>query len=71
MTASYSLLGIREGEAGVDLEGLAGLMPRVRLDQGVVDSLGLQPGEEEVDDCGVLQARRLDVAKMVCLCAAS
>jgi hypothetical protein len=42
------LLGVSEGEAGVDLQGLAGGVAAVGLDERVVDALGLEPGEQEV-----------------------
>lgn len=35
------LLGLSKGQAGVDLQGFAGSMPAVRLDQGVIDALFL------------------------------
>jgi len=35
-------LGVGEGEAAIDLEAGAGFVAAVRLDQGVVDTLGLQ-----------------------------
>ena len=41
-------LGVGEGEAAVDLEGLSGLVAAVGLDESVVDPLCFQPGEEEV-----------------------
>lgn len=41
-------LGVGEGEAGVDLEGLAVPVAGVGLDERVVDALGLEPGEQEV-----------------------
>src|SRR5512142_1936102 len=43
-----AVLGVGEGEAAVDLEGLAAGVPAVGLDEGVVDALGFQPGEQEV-----------------------
>jgi len=43
-----ALLGVGEGEAGVDLQGLAGGVAAVGLDERVVDALGLEPGEQEV-----------------------
>ncbi len=42
-----ALLGVGEGEAGVDLQGLAGGMTAVRLDERVVDALGLT-GRERI-----------------------
>ena len=36
-----ALLGVGEGEAGVDLQGLTGGVAAVGLDEGVVDALGL------------------------------
>ncbi len=43
-----ALLGVGESDVGVDLEGLATGVAAVGLDGGVVDALGLEPGEEEV-----------------------
>ena len=42
------LLGVSEGEAAVNLEGLLAGVAAVGLDEGVVDALGLEPGEEEM-----------------------
>jgi hypothetical protein len=36
-----ALLGVGQGEAGVDLQGLAGGVATVGLDERVVDALGL------------------------------
>jgi len=44
------VLCVGERDPGVDLERLAGGVPGVGLDQGVVDALGLEPGEEEVPE---------------------
>ena len=43
-------LGVGEGEAAVDLQGLAAGVAAVGLDEGVVDALGLEPGEQEVPE---------------------
>ena len=41
-------LGVGEGESAVDLERLAAGVAAVGPDEGVVDALGLEPGEQEV-----------------------
>jgi len=41
------LLGAGQGEAGVDLQGLAGGVAAAGLER-VVDALGLEPGKQEV-----------------------
>jgi len=41
-------LGIDDGKARVDLDGLSACMTRVGLDQRVVDDLLLQPGQQKV-----------------------
>ena len=47
--AVVGVLGVGEGESAVDLQGGAGGVARVGLDEGVVDALGL-PGEQEVPE---------------------
>jgi hypothetical protein len=43
-----ALLGVGQGETGVDVQGLAGGVAAVGLDERVVDALGLEPCEQEV-----------------------
>jgi hypothetical protein len=43
-----AVLGVGEGQAAVDFQGLSAGVAAVGLDEGVVDALGLQPGEQEV-----------------------
>lgn len=43
-----AVLGVSEGEPVVDLGRFAAGVAAVGLDQGVVEPLGLEPGEEEV-----------------------
>jgi hypothetical protein len=42
------LLGLADGQTRVDLQRFPPGVPGVRLDEGIVDSLFLEPGEEEV-----------------------
>src|SRR5450755_4853432 len=42
------VLGVGERDPGVDLQRLTGGVAGVGLDEGVVDPLGLEPGEQEV-----------------------
>ena len=48
MTPVRILLGVGEGDPGVDLQRLAAGVAAVGLDEGVVDALGFEPGEEEL-----------------------
>ena len=50
MPGRFMLLRVGEGEAAVDLERLAAFVSAVGLDEGVVDALGLEPGEQEVPE---------------------
>ena len=43
-----AVLGVAEGEAAVDFQGLAAGVTAVGLDECVVDALALEPGEQEV-----------------------
>ena len=45
-----AVLGVAEGEAAVDLQGLAAFVSAVGLDECVVDALGFEPGEQEVPE---------------------
>src|SRR5664280_2591590 len=44
------VLGVAERHPGVDLQRGAGRVSGVGLDQGVVDALGFEPGEQEVPE---------------------
>ena len=59
-----ALLSVGQGEAGVDLQGLAGGVAAIRLDERVIDALGLEPGKQEVAQ-GVRADRGGDAAACV------
>jgi hypothetical protein len=43
-------LGVGQGEAAVDLQRGAGGVAGVGLDEGIVDALGFEPGEQEMPE---------------------
>ena len=42
------LLRVGQRQFGIDLQRLPTLMARVRLDQGIIDTLLFEPGEQEM-----------------------